>query len=344
MYTYDDFMNTANKAGKLQQFSEQELETIRKSPELGISLVGLMQDQDKASTAEQRLLATEAANQLRKNYGLNAVTNAGAKATEGSFGDQYAGLLGTNSATGSYVDQYAGLLDTDPEQSSFAYDPEKDPVWSAYKKQYAREGERASENAMAQAAAMTGGRPSSYAVTAGQQAGNYYAGQMSDILPTLANDAYQRYIYEQQMKQQELENALLVRDALGYTPDWAAEILGIESASVDEKTPGTPQSADQNPQQNTQLNPQLNSEEYTLDMNSIASLGYGPMISEEKLNELIASGEVREVINGNVIRFEKVPNKKDDTLWDLTKLLMDKAGQKNDKHTQSNPRDAVYRP
>ena len=220
MYTYDDFMNTANKAGMLSRFPEQELEAIRKNPELGISLVGLMQDQEKASTAEQRLLATEAANQLRKNYGLGTVTGAG-----------------TNVVAGSYGDQYAGLLNGPTTQGSFAYDPEKDPAWSAYKKQYAREGERASENAMAQAAAMTGGRPSSYAVTAGQQAGNYYTGQMSDIIPTLADNAYQRYIYEQQLKQQEFENALTIRDALGYTPDWAAEILGIESDVEDESSP-----------------------------------------------------------------------------------------------------------
>lgn len=327
MYTYDDFINTANKAGKLQQFTEPDLEAIRKSPELGISLVGLMQDQDKASTAEQRLLAREAANQLRKNYGLAAITNTG-----------------TSPAAGSYGDQYAGLLEGPATQDSFTYDLENDPVWSAYKKQYAREGERASENAMAQAAAMTGGRPSSYAVTAGQQAGNYYAGQMSDIIPTLADDAYQRYIYEQQLKQQDFENALLVRDALGYTPDWAAEILGIESASVDEKTPGGPQPGDPNPQQNPQLNPQLSSGEYTLDMNSIASLGYGPMISEKKLNDLILSGEVREVIDGNVIRFEKVLKRNGDTLWDLTKKLTDKTYRENNKGIRNNPRDTVYKP
>lgn len=216
MYTYDDFINTANKAGKLQQFTEPDLEAIRKSPELGISLVGLMQDQDKASTAEQRLLATEAANQLRKNYGLAAATNTGA-----------------SPVTGSYGDQYAGLLKGPVTQGSFAYDPEKDPVWSAYKKQYAREGERAGENAMAQAAAMTGGRPSSYAVTAGQQAGNYYAGQMSDIIPELANNAYQRYIYEQQLKQQEFNNALNLYQTLGYATPEVEQILGIGSGGDD---------------------------------------------------------------------------------------------------------------
>lgn len=319
MYTYDDFMNTANKAGMLSRFPEQELEAIRKNPELGISLVGLMQDQEKASTAEQRLLATEAANQLRKNYGLGTVAGAGANVVAGSYGDQY-----------------AGLLQGPVYQGSFAYDPEKDPVWSAYKKQYAREGERAGENAMAQAAAMTGGRPSSYAVTAGQQAGNYYAGQMSDIIPELANDAYQRYIYEQQLKQQNFENALMIRDALGYTPDWAAEILGIESTETEDDPGKREQHTDPvDPVDPTDPEDSETGGDYTLDMNSIAALGYGPMISEKKLDELISSGEVREVIDGNVIRFEKVPKAQNGNLWDFTKELMDKA----DKSSKEKPKE-----
>lgn len=78
----------------------------------------------------------------------------------------------------------------------FSYDPESDPVWQAYQKQYRREGQRAMQDTMAEAAMRTGGLANSYAVSAAAQAGNYYAAELSDRLPQLYNDAYQRYLAE----------------------------------------------------------------------------------------------------------------------------------------------------
>ena len=82
------------------------------------------------------------------------------------------------------------------ERMQFNYDPNTDPNWQAYQKQYRREGDRAMQEAMAQAAMRTGGLANSYAVTAASQAGNYYAAQLSDKLPQLYNDAYNRYLQE----------------------------------------------------------------------------------------------------------------------------------------------------
>lgn len=78
------------------------------------------------------------------------------------------------------------------------YNPDEDPVWQAYQKQYRREGQRATEDTLGRVAGMTGGMPSSYAVTAASQAGNYYASQLSDKLPQLYQDAYNRYLQEYQ--------------------------------------------------------------------------------------------------------------------------------------------------
>jgi hypothetical protein len=84
------------------------------------------------------------------------------------------------------------------ENMQFNYDPNTDPSWLAYQKQYRREGQRATANALGQAAAMTGGVPSSYAVAAASQAGDYYAAQLNDKLPQLYQDAYNRYLQEYQ--------------------------------------------------------------------------------------------------------------------------------------------------
>ena len=87
------------------------------------------------------------------------------------------------------------------ENIRWGYDPDTDPVWQAYQKQYRREGQRAAQDALGRYAAMTGGVPSSYAMTAASQAGDYYAARLSDKLPELYDNAYTRYLreYERQL-------------------------------------------------------------------------------------------------------------------------------------------------
>ena len=92
-----------------------------------------------------------------------------------------------------YNEQIQSLLQQILGRGDFNYDYQTDPVWQSYKKQYTREGQRAQADALAQAAALTGGVPSSYATTAAQQAGNYYAAQMSDKIPELYQAAYDRW-------------------------------------------------------------------------------------------------------------------------------------------------------
>ncbi len=239
LYTYDDFVAEANKAGVMDRLTESDLQAAQKNPEFGISMVGLMKDISAASTAEQRLIATEAANQLRKNYGVYSA---------GDGAQQYA------SSYGSEIDR---LLKETAQQGSFQYDPAKDPAWSAYRKAYAREGERASANALAQAAAATGGTPSSYAVTAAQQAANYYAAQLADQLPAMQQNAYQQYLddfnrkltalgnYQAQdqidydrylagtnQKQVEFENALRLYQLLGYATPEVEKALGLNTGGT----------------------------------------------------------------------------------------------------------------
>ena len=95
--------------------------------------------------------------------------------------------------TNKYQDQIDELLGEILNRPAFEYDPETDPRYGAYKKEYAREGQRATADTMGQMAAMTGGMPSTAAVTASQQAGDYYAAQMADKIPELYQLAYAMY-------------------------------------------------------------------------------------------------------------------------------------------------------
>lgn len=198
-YTYDDFVAAANNAGIMNQFSDRDLTVAKSNPEYGMSMLGLLQDIAGATTEENRLLATEAANQMRKNYGIY---NTGSTAEDYNYASSYGStindLLGRINNYGSFnydgQDSYQKLLDSIVNQQPFSYDLQSDPSWSSYKKAYMREGDRASANALAQASAASGGRASSYALSAAQQAGNYYAGKLADVIPTLEQNAYDRYL------------------------------------------------------------------------------------------------------------------------------------------------------
>ena len=78
-------------------------------------------------------------------------------------------------------------------RKEFSYDPNDDPVYKAYRAKYMQESDRASRDAMASYSALTGGYTNSAGVTAGALANQYYAKQISDVIPQLAEQAYQRY-------------------------------------------------------------------------------------------------------------------------------------------------------
>lgn len=174
-YTYNDFVTAATGAGLLEKFTDDDLNIAKNNPEYGISALKLQQELQGAKTTEQQLLAQEAINQLRTSYG-----NLG-KQPAGSF--QYDGKT-----------EYQKMLDEVTGMGSFSYDAQKDPSYGALKKTYLREGDRAREDTLAKVSAATGGAPSSYAVTAAQQAGDYYSTQFADMVPTLEQNAYQRYL------------------------------------------------------------------------------------------------------------------------------------------------------
>lgn len=76
----------------------------------------------------------------------------------------------------------------------FSYNPYDDDLYEYYRKQYIREGNRAMENLLGELSANTGGVASSYAVSAAAQSQNYYNQKLTDIIPELYNDAYEKYL------------------------------------------------------------------------------------------------------------------------------------------------------
>lgn len=236
-YTYADFENAVKKAGMTNGFSQYDLDLARQHPEAGLSLLSLKQDYQRATTDEQRALANTAANQIRGTYGSYTGGSDGmqyyatgkpaasfptytassipeyTKSKYGQKADSVLDKIGSfgqfsYGAAPTYNNAYQQLqkqmLDEILNRPEFSWSKETDPNWSSYKKSYLREGDRATANALGQASAASGGRASSYAVNAATQAGDYYATKLNDVIPTLYQQAYDRYLNDYQMKLSDL--------------------------------------------------------------------------------------------------------------------------------------------
>ena len=171
-YTYDDFLKAYNQSGI--GFSDADMQLAQKNPNAGMGLIDAKVRWNQAKTAADRAKYNQQAEAIRSLYG---------------------GYLGGDDGFGyTPVDSPNDYVA--PEKPTFSYDLESDPVWQAYKKQYTREGQRATQDALGTTAASTVGIPSSYATAAATQAGDYYAAQMTDKVPELYQQAYNRYLNE----------------------------------------------------------------------------------------------------------------------------------------------------
>lgn len=116
-----------------------------------------------------------------------------------------------------YVSQWGDIIrdlaDQILNREPFSYDYTEDPGYQQYKQAYTREGQRAMQDTIGQAAAMTGGMASSYATTAGSQANNYYMAQLADKIPELRQLAYEAYLANIGLQRDDLSMLMGLEDA-----------------------------------------------------------------------------------------------------------------------------------
>ena len=228
-FTFEEFVSAAKEAGLYDQFSEADLKLAQENPAAGMSILQSKIDWNSAETDEQRAQANTRAEGTRSSHGgYTGGTDGGSfyldPLSPGSFDGGTAPTYTNNytdqindlfqqqtnygsfnygsapSYTNRYDDTLQDLLQGVLNREDFTYNPETDPLYSQYRKQYAREGQRATADALGAAAAASGGLPSSYAQTAAAQAGNYYAAQMTDKIPELYQLAYNKYLNDYNMK------------------------------------------------------------------------------------------------------------------------------------------------
>lgn len=190
-YNFDDVQKLIND-NKLH-FSDADLKLAQKNPNVGMTIANYKIDYANATTDDQRALANAGAEQTRKDYG---------NYTGGVDGSRY---YMTSPSPNSYYDkgfenpyqtQYDDALNNVLNRQQFSYDPETDPLYQSARQMYLREADRATQDTLGQAAAMTGGIASTAAINAASQAGDYYRSQMNDDLMNYANFAKQNNVDE----------------------------------------------------------------------------------------------------------------------------------------------------
>ena len=93
-----------------------------------------------------------------------------------------------------YESQLQAALNKLMSREEFKYDYLSDPLYQQYAKQYGIQGDLARQDTLGDVASMTGGMPSSYAVTAAQQAQNGWNSALNDMIPALQEAAYKKYM------------------------------------------------------------------------------------------------------------------------------------------------------
>ena len=229
-YTYEQFEQAAKNSGLYNQFSSADLALAQQNPDAGMSILKYKQDYLNATTDEARALANLGAENIRSSYGNYKGGSDGSgfyleplspssfgSSTAPNYTNSYAGDIAdlyeqqknygnyeyavpAPEYTNRYDDTIQQMLGEIVNREEFVYDPSTDQLYEQYRKQYAREGQRATQDALGAAAAATGGIPSSYAQTAAGQAANYYAAQMTDKIPELYQLAYNKYLNDYNMQ------------------------------------------------------------------------------------------------------------------------------------------------
>lgn len=193
--TYQNFLDAMNKYGLSGQFSSYDLDLAKKNPSAGLSLVTIKNNYKNATTDEQKAMYNQMANDIRQQYGgyVGGTSGSDYIAVGGPSPDDFVYDVAAPTWESPYADQIESILGQINGFKDFSYDVESDPLYSQYRKQYLREGQRATADTLGQMAAANGGQVSTAASSAASQAGDYYASQLSDKVPELEQYAYGKW-------------------------------------------------------------------------------------------------------------------------------------------------------
>lgn len=125
-------------------------------------------------------------------------------------------LAQTQEQRDAYRAELEALLGNSYTPTEFKYDEATDPAWQNYYQQYTRAANQGMSDTLGAISARTGGMASSYAGSAAQQTYDNTMQEAMNILPTLREAAYNKWLNEQNMaisaNEREYQRALDVLD------------------------------------------------------------------------------------------------------------------------------------
>ena len=131
--------------------------------------------------------------------------------------------------TSPYTERMEELLRQMEGRGPFAYDPSRDDTFQRYARLYQRQGQTAMEDALGQAAGLTGGYDSTYAQQAGQQEYGRYMQELAALVPQLQQNAWDRYESQGQALLDQYK-LLQGQDASAYD-QWRDQVEDWQNAS-----------------------------------------------------------------------------------------------------------------
>lgn len=209
--SYEDLLRDIQSSG--QNWSEADLALAQQNPDAGRSIYTQKSAWSTATTDEEKLAASQAAEMVREKYGGYSGGKDGSGYT---LSDKYAPTTPDYvSQANKYTEQIDSLFAELQNRGDFSYNPSADPSYQAYSEKYRNLGRGAAADALGSAAALTGGQLNSYALTASQQAQDSYNSKMSDVIPELQQLAYNMQMDELNQKRSDI-NTLMQRQQADY--------------------------------------------------------------------------------------------------------------------------------
>lgn len=203
----------------------EDLETLNKNKEIW----------HNATDEATKIAANEANKRLRAMYGMGdehdisigELSHYRALADRQNAQNEYKNELLRNitngaSATNSNVRNAANQV------ANFKYNPETDIVYQTYADAYNRQGQSAAKQTMANLASSNMGRGSSYGSAATAQVQQAYANKVSEMIPQLAQQEYDRLVQRYNMER-DIADSLYNRQLNAYNAVVNQESRDIEN-------------------------------------------------------------------------------------------------------------------
>lgn len=164
--------------------TEQAVKDFQKSN--GLTVDGIVGNETKGALGISSAAAAPTTNSVQKSTAPTSNAVSPAKQQLSMLQKGYSSPLD---------DAINGLYDSVFNQSkaTFDYDVSGDPAYNQYAETYKRNAKLMSEDALAQASALTGGYGSSYGQAVASQAYNEQLSKMNDIVPELRQNAYNEW-------------------------------------------------------------------------------------------------------------------------------------------------------